>query len=113
MHESSLAKRMVEMALARASAEGARVVRRVDGWVAETEKLSTDSLRMHFEQHARGTAAEAAALNLRLVHVEARCDGCGAVYRPDHHLLLCPQCGYVGGELLGRTGVGLERLEVE
>ena len=45
MHESSLAKQIVEMALARASAEGARVVRRVDGWVAETEKLSTDSLR--------------------------------------------------------------------
>jgi hydrogenase nickel incorporation protein HypA/HybF len=113
MHESSLAKQIVEMALARASAEGARVVRRVDGWVAETEKLSTDSLRMHFERHAQGTAAEAAALNLRLVHVEARCDACGQDYPPDHHLLVCPHCGHVGGKLLGRTGVGLESLEVE
>ena len=106
MHESSLAKQIVEMALARASAEGARVVRRVDGWVAETEKLSTDSLRIHFERHAQGTAAEAAALNLRLVHVEARCDACGQDYPPDHHLLVCPHCGHVGGKLLGRTGVG-------
>ena len=101
------------MALARASAEGARVVRRVDGWVAETEKLSTESLRMHFDRHAHGTAAEAAALNLRLIHVEARCDACGQDYPPDHHLLVCPHCGHVGGKLLGPTGLGIESLEVE
>jgi hydrogenase nickel incorporation protein HypA/HybF len=113
MHESSLAKQMVEMALARASENGARVVRRVDGWVAETEKLSPESLRMHFQRHAQGTPAAEAALNLRLVHVGAMCDGCGEEYPPEHHLLVCPHCGHVGGKLLGRTGLGIEGLEVE
>lgn len=113
MHESSLAKQMVEMALARASENGAQVVRRVDGWVAETEKLSPESLRMHFQRHAEGTAAAEAALNLRLVHVGVKCDGCGEEYPPEHHLLVCPHCGHVGGKLLGRTGLGIEALEVE
>jgi hydrogenase nickel incorporation protein HypA/HybF len=113
MHESSLAKQIVEMALARAAESGARSVRRVDGWVAETERLSPESLRLHFARHAAGTAAEQAALNLRLVHVGARCDGCGQEYPPEHHLLVCPHCGHVGGKLLGRTGLGIEALEVE
>jgi hydrogenase nickel incorporation protein HypA/HybF len=113
MHESSVAKQMVEMALARAAESGARAVRRVDGWVAETESLSLESLRIHFARHAAGTAAAQAALNLRVLHVGARCDGCGAEYPPEHHLLICPRCGHVGGKLLGRTGVGIEALEVE
>lgn len=113
MHESSLAKQILELALDRARAQGARVVRRVDGWVAETEALSPDSLRWHFDAHARGTAADGAELRLRLEHVEACCDGCGARYAPEHHLLLCPRCGHAGGALLGRTGLGVETLEVE
>jgi hydrogenase nickel incorporation protein HypA/HybF len=113
MHESSLARQMVELALARAAADGARAVRRVDAWIAETETLSPESLRLHFARHAQGTAAAQAALTLRLVHVGARCNACAEEYAPEHHLLLCPRCGHAGGTLLGRTGVGIEALEVE
>jgi hydrogenase nickel incorporation protein HypA/HybF len=113
MHESSLARQIVEMALAHAAESGARRVRRVDGWVAETERLSPESVRLHFERLAEGTPAARAALNLRVVHVAVRCDGCSQEYPPEHHLLICPHCGHVGGQLLGRTGVGLEAVEVE
>jgi hydrogenase nickel incorporation protein HypA/HybF len=113
VHESSLARRLVELAVARAAEHGARAIRRVDAWVAETETLSAESLRLHFARFAHGTTAEAAALELRVAHVEARCDGCGSRYAPEHHVLVCPTCGHVGGQLLGRTGVGIEALEVE
>jgi hydrogenase nickel incorporation protein HypA/HybF len=111
MHESSLARRILEAVLARSGA--ARRVRVVRGWVAETETLSADSLDFHFRAHAAGTAAADARLELRLEHVEARCGGCGARYRPEHHLLLCPSCGATGGELLGRTGLGIDSIDVE
>lgn len=113
MHESLLAKQIADIALARATVEGARVIRRVDGWVAETEALSVESLRLHFEAATRGTAAAGARLELRVTHVEAECDGCRARYEPEHHILVCPRCGTVGGKLLGKTGVGVEALEVE
>lgn len=87
-----------------------RVVR---GWVAETEALSAASLGLHFAAHAGGTAAQDARLELRLVHVEARCLACAHRYAPEHHLLLCPACGSSEGELLGRTGLGIESLEVD
>jgi hydrogenase nickel incorporation protein HypA/HybF len=109
VHESSLARRLLEVVLATA---GAARVRAVRGWVAESEVLSRESLEFQFAAHARGTAAEGARLELRLVHVEACCRSCGRIYAPGHHVLLCPGCGSTDGELLGETGVGLDVVEV-
>ena len=110
MHEGSLARRLLEIVLATA---GSARVSAVRGWIAETEALSRESLAFQFAAHARGTTAEGARLELRLVHVEARCRGCGHGYAPDHHVLLCPACGGTDGELLGETGVGIDVLEVK
>lgn len=113
MHESTLARQILEAVLARAAGQTAGKVRVVRGWIAETESLSARSLDFHFSAHARGTPAEGAALELRLIHVEARCRACGAKYAPEHHLLLCPSCGSTDGEELGPTGMGIETVEVD
>ena len=113
MHESSLAKQILNAVLERAQVERAPRVRAVRGWVAETETLSSESLSFHFAAHARGTRAEGARLELRLIHVEARCRACGTTYSPEHHMLLCPACGGTDGEFLGPTGLGIDVLEVE
>ena len=113
MHESTLARRILDAVLERASGAAARRVRAVRGWIAETEALSPQSLDFHFSAHARGTPADGAKLELRLIHVEARCRGCGTTYAPEHHLLLCPSCGSTDGEELGQTGLGIEALEVD
>ncbi|KYG01736.1 hydrogenase nickel incorporation protein HypA [Sorangium cellulosum] len=113
MHESSIARQLLSAALDRAAAEGATRVLSVLGWVAEAEALSPESLSLHFAAHARGTPAEGARLDLRLLRVEARCLSCGGTYAPDHHVLLCPRCGGDQATLLGRLGLGLDALEVE
>ena len=113
MHEAALARRLLAAVLSRAAEAGASRVRAARGWIAETETLSAESLAFHFAERARGTAAEGCRLELRLVHVEARCRVCGAVYAPEHHVLLCPACGGVGGDLLGKAGIGIDELEVE
>lgn len=110
MHESTLARRILELATERA---GGAAVRAVHGRVAETETLSREALELHFRAYARGTAAAAAELRIELVHVEARCRGCGATYRPEHHVLICPRCGSTDGEELGVTGLWIETIEVD
>lgn len=113
MHELSLAKQILDAVLERARAARARRVITVRGWIAETEALSPGSLDFHFAAYARGTLAEGAQLDLRLVIIEARCLACKTTYVPDHHLLLCPACGSTDGEELGETGLGIDELEVD
>lgn len=113
MHESSLAKQILSTVLDRGAQEKVVRVRSVRGWIAETERLSVQSIAFHFEAHARGTIAEGATLELTVRHVEVRCAACKATYLPDHHVLLCPRCGSADGEILGRIGIGIETMDVE
>ena len=113
MHESSLAKQILDAVLAVVPDELGSRLRSVRGWVAETEQLDADALELHFHAHARGTRAEGAELELRLTHVKARCLACGSVYAPEHHLTLCPDCGATEAALLGQTGLGIESIDVE
>jgi len=111
VHESALARQLVSAVLERLP-PGARV-RRVHGWLAETESLSADSLGLHFAHLAAGTAAEGAQLDLTLTHVRARCGSCGTVYLPEHHVTICPDCGHLEAELLDRVGMGVASLVVD
>ncbi len=113
MHESSLAQNILAVVLQKAEEASARRVIAVKGWVAETEALHPASLDFHFQARAVGTPAEGAKLELRCVHVEAKCTQCATVFLPDHHVLLCSNCGSTAAQLLGPTGVAVETMQVE
>ena len=110
MHESALARQLVQAIVERVP-PGQKALR-VRGWLAETEALDAASLSLHIDALAKGTAAEGAALDLKLTHVRAKCDACGAVYLPEHHVTVCPTCGGLEGTLLDRTGMGIDALDV-
>ena len=111
MHESAVARRLLEVVLAHAGGARVRVVR---GWIADAEALAPESLGFHFAAHARGTGAEGARLDLAIEQTRARCGACGdAFLLEDHHVLICPRCGDVDVTLVGRVGLGIDALEVE
>jgi len=110
MHETALAKRILDEVLARADG---RPVRRVRGVVAEDEVLSRESLAFHFRAHALGTVAAEAELFFELRHLSARCTACSHVFLPDHHVRLCPACGSASTVLDGETGVRIGSIDVE
>lgn len=113
MHESSLAKQILSVVLEKTHIDEPRRIKRVSGWIAETEALTPEALQFHFQAHARQTVAKNAVLNLKLVHVSARCNTCGREYRPEHHLTLCPDCGSSDGSLLSEIGIGIDTIELE
>jgi hydrogenase nickel insertion protein HypA len=112
MHEASLARQLLKVTLEVADRRGARKVAAVRGWIAESEPLAAESIEAHFRACASGTLADGARLELRLEHVSARCRQCGDVFLPLGHLLLCPKCGSGEAELTGRTGLGIDELEI-
>ena len=113
MHEAALARQILRTALDRARAAGAHQVVRISGWIADTERLSVDSLRLHFQAAGAGGPAAGAALEFVAVAIEARCRRCGASFTPDHHLVLCPHCGAADdADLSHPTGFAIDYLEV-
>ncbi len=112
MHESAIAKRVLTVVLDRAAADGASRVVAFRGRVAESERLSNESLAFHFAAHARGTIAEGASLKLELSEVRVRCDACGTTYIPDHHVRICPRYNCSEGRLTGEEGVWIEDVDV-
>jgi hydrogenase nickel incorporation protein HypA/HybF len=113
MHETSIAKQILDHVLDAAARAGAARVLAVRGWVAETEHLERRALAFHFDAHARGTAAAGAELELEITHVRARCRVCGSDYAPEHHLTLCPECGSTEAILSGPVGLGIESIRVD
>ncbi len=113
MHESTLARRLLGVALDASQRAGGARVRGLRGTLAETETLSRDALQFHFDALSVGTAAEGARLELAIEHVAARCLRCGCVYLPEQHLLLCPDCGSTEGAVLGLPGLRVHAVEVE
>jgi|SRR5579884_1376655 hydrogenase nickel insertion protein HypA len=113
MHEAGLAARLVEAALKIARQHQARRIVAVRGWIADSEALDCVSIEQHFAARAAGTEAAGARLELKLDHVAARCVECSATYLPTGHLTLCPQCGSSQAVLTGRTGAGIDSVEVE
>ena len=112
MHEAALARQILRVVLDRAQAVHARQVVRVRGWVAETERLSPESLCLHFQAAAGGPAA-AAALEFSVIAITARCRQCGMKFTPDHHLVLCPRCGAADDAALSHpAGYAIDSLEV-
>jgi hydrogenase nickel incorporation protein HypA/HybF len=109
VHETSLAKRILDEVVARSG--GSRVTR-IRGVIAEDEALSREALGFHFAAHARATVAEGAELELELRHVTARCGACGHGFLPEHHVRLCPRCGSPQTWLEGETGVRIDSIDV-
>lgn len=113
MHESSLGRDIVRTVVEKATQEGASRIRRVHGFVAETEWLNPEAIVFHFRAHAKGTIAEDAHLELKTAWIEASCRQCKEIYKPDHHVLLCPHCGSTEADLLGEPGLRIDSMEVD
>lgn len=110
MHESSLAKRLLEAALERAP--GGRIVA-VRGWICDAEALSAESLALHFAAHARGTRAEGARVEIAVEQAVVRCADCGHSYTQERHVAICPRCGGAQAQAQGRIGVGIDTIDVD
>jgi Zn finger protein HypA/HybF involved in hydrogenase expression len=109
MHESSLAKKLLVQALD--LVPDGRIVA-VHGWIADTEAMDREALAFHFTAHARDTRAETARLDIRIEHVSACCVQCSERYAPDHQITVCPRCGSTEAQWLGRTGIGIDAIDV-
>ncbi len=109
MHELSIVCSIVE--LASQAAEGG-VVRRVTIEIGKLSGVEPAAIAFCFPEVARGTPVEGAALDIREVDAEARCDDCGAEFPTPDMLSACP-CGSLQFKRLRGEELNVKSIEIE
>ncbi len=113
MHELGLVRGVVETALAEFQRAGAARLIALNVILQDDGHTDAESLALHFETLARGTAAESARLNLTRRPIESRCWSCGNVFAGDPLETVCPKCGSPGLRVSPAHELILDSIEVE
>lgn len=109
MHELALTSAIVEMA--EEAAAGARVVR-VTLVIGRLSGAMPEAIRFCFDEVARGTAVEGAALAIIEPEGRARCEACGAEFTTPDLLTAC-ECGSLAMTRLAGDELTIDSIEVE
>ena len=113
MHELSVTRSVLEIALAHAQRVGANRIQRINLVVGDLSGIVGESVQFYFGFVSRGTPAEGAELSFRHIPAQFRCHSCGAVYEPEGSDWSCPLCGEMEPEPVGGRELLVESIEVE
>lgn len=92
MHELSIARQILDIALAQAREHQAKRVTQFAIEMSAAVDESEDALRFHLEILTQGTPAEGAAFEITRVPSHWRCIKCGHEFVQEYPGQACPQC---------------------
>ena len=111
MHEYSIVQALLERVDREVRSHRASRVHRVHVCIGEVAGVEIDLLKTAFETIRRGTACEAADLDVRRADARWECPRCGSPLRRGS-ALQCPSCG-VAARLVSGDEIMLDRIEME
>jgi hydrogenase nickel incorporation protein HypA/HybF len=111
MHETALARDLLESVERSLGTDNARIVR-LDIRIGSASGIMAHALRFAFEVLAEGTRAEGAELAIVFVSARSRCGNCGILFQFEGMIGRCPACQQLGGELVSGDEIILNAIEV-
>jgi len=111
MHETSVAQRMVDMAMEVADQNGGGRIVGMRLLLGELTCVDAETLSFAFGVISRGTRVDGCPLEIVRVPTRLRCRACGAERGGD--LLEACACGLPGGEVLAGRELRLESIDLE
>jgi hydrogenase nickel incorporation protein HypA/HybF len=112
MHEMGLMEATLRAAEEAAREADAIRIERVRLRVGRLSGVEPEALRLAFDALRAGTLAENARLDLEIVPVLCRCQGCKLEFAPEDFVFLCPRCGIPSAETLQGRELELAAVEV-
>ena len=113
MHELSITNDVVQLVLEQAADAGATVVKRVDVVVGRMTGVVADCMEFYFEELTKGTAAEGAVINIKVVPTKAVCADCGASFELDDYVWVCTSCGSNKLQIIEGNELLVDTIEVD
>lgn len=115
MHELSIMKDVLEVALEYAEKNDVKKIRKIGLSIGALATVVPDWAQMFFEYVAKDTVAENAELEIETIPARIRCRSCGAETEMDINNLLyaCNQCDSRAIELISGREFRITHMEVE
>ncbi len=92
MHEYHAVESLVKQIIEKALLAKAEKVERVTIVMGELLRFDESSVKLYFEEIARGTIAEKAQLVFKTVKASFKCKGCNKEFAFNKETLSCPYC---------------------
>jgi hydrogenase nickel incorporation protein HypA/HybF len=113
MHELSITQSMLDLVLKQAEEAGAEQIGKINLVIGEMTGVVARSVQFYFDFISKGTLAEGAGLNFKLIPTTARCHNCGEEFRLGEFDWTCPHCQSNNIEITGGKELYVESIEVE
>lgn len=112
MHEFTIAKSIVDIAVAAARKENARKITKVQVIAGELRGIVPLQLTFYFGIASENTIAEGALLDLEVARAKGRCRVCHEEFIIGDFCYVCPKCSGVDIETIGGAELRLANIEV-
>jgi hydrogenase nickel incorporation protein HypA/HybF len=106
--QSILTKALLQMR--QSNAKRIKTIRLAIGEIAE---LDHTAIQRHWDEISKGTTAEQASLQFRLIKAKVQCMACFREYHPTEGEIHCPHCGSYGAKVLSGEEFYLESIELD
>jgi len=118
MHELSIVADLFTIIEERAKQARASRVTKVRVMVGELSGVVPELFRSAFHSYKKGTIADRARLEMKIVKIKFKCQNCGREitaknFRDESFSYSCPFCRSKDMELISGRDLYLERLEIE
>jgi hydrogenase nickel incorporation protein HypA/HybF len=81
--------------------------------IGDLVNMTDESIRLSWNNTAKGTLAEGAILHIRRVLAELQCMACFQKYHPAGAEFSCPKCGSVGAKVISGEEFSVEAVDLE
>jgi hydrogenase nickel incorporation protein HypA/HybF len=113
MHELAITQSMLDLVLKQAEEARAEKVGKINLVLGEMTGVVGQCLQFYFDFLSKGTPAEGAALNFKVIPTTARCRDCDKEFELGEFDWTCPHCQSNNIEIIGGKELFVESIEVE
>ncbi len=113
MHELAITQSMLDLVLKQAGEAKAEKVGKINLVLGEMTGVVGRCVQFYFDFLSKGTPAEGAALDFKVIPTTARCRDCAKEFELGEFDWTCPHCQSNNMEIIGGKELFVESIEVE
>jgi len=113
MHELSITKEILDIAIAKAQEVNSKKVSQINLVIGDASSIIDDCVQFCFDFVSKETIAEGARLKFRRIPIQMKCRICGNMFCPVKEPWVCPECKDWNVEIISGKEFYMDSIEVE